>query len=40
MQWIEDMSGKKVFDPDYFEADLVKFSNPKKRLKSLLEELK
>ena len=39
MQWLEDISGKKVFDPECFEANAVKFSNTKKRLKELKEEL-
>ncbi len=37
MQWFEDISGKKIFDPDSFKANAVKFSNAKKRLKKLKE---
>lgn len=40
MQWFEDISGQKVFDPELFEANTVKFTHAQKRLKELKEELK
>jgi len=40
MQWFEDISGQKVFDPELFEANTIKFTHAQKRLKELKKELK
>ena len=39
IEWLKEMvEGDQPFDPSYFDAEKVKFDNPKKRLKTMLED--